>query len=168
MAEILTISSILVNNANEISNILIVSALLIAFVISISEYKSKIYEYITNRRNKWWFVIMALLMAYLIYATEHGLFTGAWLIIAVLLGVLYTIVTFYSITPRYFSDFQNPVLRYYEKRLYQGSCSNTTEGYYSSGAFYSGVPGYGIEYPNWTCSASGACLCRDIYPAIID
>lgn len=38
MAEILTISSILVNNANEISNILIVSALLIAFVISISEY----------------------------------------------------------------------------------------------------------------------------------
>lgn len=120
MAEILTISSILVNNANEISNILIVSALLIAFVISISEYKSKIYEYITNRRNKWWFVIMALLMAYLIYATEHGLFTGAWLIIAVLLGVLYTIVTFYSITPRYFSDFQNPVLRYYEKRLYQG------------------------------------------------
>jgi len=61
VAEILTISSILVNNANEISNILIVSALLIAFVISISEYKSKIYEYITNRRNKF----MQRNMAYL-------------------------------------------------------------------------------------------------------
>ena len=56
MTNVLTIADLILSNADNISNFLIIAALFFAALIGIAEYKSRLWEYITNRRNRWWFV----------------------------------------------------------------------------------------------------------------
>ena len=77
MADILTITDLILSHADSISSFLMVVALLVAFIIAMAEYKHKLWEYITNRRNKWWFVyLLVTLFGILFFGITHGLATA--------------------------------------------------------------------------------------------
>ena len=119
MVEVFSISSALTTTGN-ITMFLMVAAILTAAFISIYEYKGKLLEYITNRRNKWWFTASALFFAALVFLWTGKKLPDKYLFVLAFAYVVFVIDCFYSLQPRYFSDFQNPVLRYYEKKLYNG------------------------------------------------
>lgn len=119
MVEIFSISSALTTTGN-ITMLLMVAAILIAAFIGIYEYKGDLLEYITNRRNKWWFAVSALFFAVLVFLWTGKKLPDDYMFVLVFAYVVFVIDCFYSLQPRFFSDFQNPVLRYYEKKLYNG------------------------------------------------
>lgn len=114
MVEIFSISSALTTTGN-ITMLLMVAAILIAAFIGIYEYKGELLEYITNRRNKWWFAVSALFFAVLVFLWTGKKLPDDYMFVLAFAYVVFVIDCFYSLQPRFFSDFQNPVLRYYEK-----------------------------------------------------
>lgn len=56
MSDIISIADLLVNQSEHLLAVLAIAAILIAIVVCFAEYKTALYEYITNRRNKWWFI----------------------------------------------------------------------------------------------------------------
>ena len=56
MTDILTIGDLIQSNADNLSTFLIIVAIVASIVIGIAEYKSRLFEYITNIRNRFWFI----------------------------------------------------------------------------------------------------------------
>lgn len=121
MTDALTIADFLLSHAGDISNYLMIGALVIAVSIGLAEHKSKLIEYITNRRNKWWFVYLAVVLAAIIFLRSRSLLAGYWLIIISVLWFLYGLSCVLSLKPKRFMKYTHPVLRRYEKWLYDGS-----------------------------------------------
>lgn len=63
MIDVLSIADLIRSNADNISTFFIIAALIAAFAVGIAEYKSKLWEYITNRRNRFWFIYDLLMFA---------------------------------------------------------------------------------------------------------
>lgn len=122
MADILTITDLILSHADSISSFLMVVALLVAFIIAMAEYKHKLWEYITNRRNKWWFVYLLVTLFGILFFRDHSWLSNGWLIIVSVIWVLYAVACLCSLKPKRFINYSNPVLKTYEKRLGDG-CS---------------------------------------------
>lgn len=127
MTDVLSIADLIHSNADNISTILIIAALIAAFAIGIAEYKSKLWEYITNRRNRFWFIYDLLMFAAILFTWKREWIRGYWLIGTVVLWVAYTIVIIFSLKPKRFMDYTNPVLKRYEKWLSDGSSIEHTD-----------------------------------------
>lgn len=121
MNKALTIANLVLAHAEDISTFLIVSAFVVAGIIWISEYKEKTWKYITNRRNKWWFIYAALLFAAILFVRIRGYLFGYWLIAVSVSWMIYFIVIIYSLKPKRFTGYGNLILRKYEKWLEDGS-----------------------------------------------
>ena len=123
MTDVLSIADLIHSNADNISTFLIIAALIAAFAIGIAEYKSKLWEYITNRRNRLWFIYDLLMFAAILFTWKREWIRVYWLIGTVVLWVAYTIVIIFSLKPKRFMNYTNPVLMRYEKWLNKsGAC----------------------------------------------
>lgn len=120
MADVLTIADLILSYAENISTILIVVCLIVAAIIGIAEYKSKFITYIINRRNKWWFAYLFLMLAAIVFLRLKSYLSGYWLIAVSVLWVLYGVECIISLKPKRFMNYSSPVLRRYEKRLNDG------------------------------------------------
>ncbi len=121
MADVLAIAEIIFTNADNISTLLMIAALIAAAVIGVAEYRSRLWEYITNRRNRFWFIYGLLMATAILFTWKHGWIHGYWLIGIVVLWVAYTIAIISSLKPKRFMGYSNPILRCYEKWLSDGS-----------------------------------------------
>lgn len=121
MADVLTITDLLLSYAGDISLFLIVVCLTAAAVVSIAEYRNKILAYVFNRRNKWWFVYLALTLAVIIFLRSNSCLSDGWLIVVSALWALYGMECLFSLKPKRFMDYRNPILKRYEKWLNNGS-----------------------------------------------
>ena len=121
MTDVLTIADLVLSHADDISNFLIAAALIIAFIIGIAEYKSKLWEYIKNRRNKWWFVYLMVMLAAIVFFKSKSWITGYWLIAVSALWLICGIVCIRSLKPKRFMSYSNPTIKKYEKWLEDGS-----------------------------------------------
>lgn len=121
MSDILTITDFILSNAENISTVLIAAALVAAFVVGFAEYKSKLWEYITNRRNKWWFVYAAITLAAILFLRVRLWLTGQWLIGASVLWIVYIAAFLVSLRPKHFGEYTYPTFRRYEKWICDGS-----------------------------------------------
>lgn len=121
MIDVLTIADLILSNADNISIFLIVAALIAAAIIGAAEYKSKLWEYMTNRRNKWWFVYLFVTFAAIVFFRLKSRLYGYWLIAVSALWLIYAIVCIVSLKPKRFMGYTNPILKRYEKWLYAGT-----------------------------------------------
>ena len=53
-----------------------IAALIAAFAIGIAEYKSQLWEYITIRRNRFWFIYDLLMFAAILFTWKKGWIRG--------------------------------------------------------------------------------------------
>ena len=120
LTEVLTITDLMFSNADNISALLVAVALIIAVIIGITEYKSKLWEYITNRRNKWWFAYAAVMFAAILFFRGRSWLTGCRLIGVSTLWVLYVAACYFSLKPKQFTDCADPILKRYAKKLGDG------------------------------------------------
>lgn len=120
MTNVLTIADLILSNADNISNFLIIAAALVAVLIGINEYRSRLWKYITNRRNKWWFAYAAVTFATILLFRSRSLLTGYLLVAVTVLWVWYLIVCIRSIRPKRFMNYKNWILKRYEKWLGDG------------------------------------------------
>lgn len=118
MTDIFTIADLILSNAGNISNFLIIVSLIAAGIIGVAGYQSKLKEYIINRRNRWWFVYLFVMFAAIVFFRSKSFLAGYWLIAVSALWFLYAIACMVSLKPKRFMGYTNPVLRRYEKRLY--------------------------------------------------
>lgn len=121
MTDVLTIADLILSNADNISKFLIIIALTIAVAIGIAEHKSKLWDYIISRRNKWWFVYAAVMFSAIVFFRSRLWLRGYWLIAASVFWVGYVIACIRALKPKHFMNYSNPVLRRYEKWLGDGS-----------------------------------------------
>ena len=121
VADILAAAELILARAGDISNLVILAAVLAAAAVGMAEYKSKLWSYITNRRNKWWFMYLLLTLAAVVFMRVKGWLGGGWLITVSVLWLLYGIACVQSLKPKQFMGFTDPVLRRYEKWLFDGS-----------------------------------------------
>ena len=120
LTDVLTITDLLFSNADNISAFLVAAALILAVIIGITEYKSKLWEYITNRRNKWWFAYAAVMFAAILFFRSRSWLTGCRLIGVSALWVLYVAACYFSLKPKQFTDCADPILKRYAKKLGDG------------------------------------------------
>lgn len=152
MTDVLTIADLILSNADSISTFLIIAALIAAFAIGIAEYKSKLWEYITNRRNRFWFIYDLLMFAAILFIWKRGYIHGYWLIGTVALWFVYTIVIILSLKPKRFMGYSNPVLRRYEKWLGDGSSIEHTDYFRKPSHWYLFTAEDKLEYHMLGCS----------------
>ena len=127
LAPRITTQHLILSNADNISTILMIAALIAAFAIGIAEYKSQLWEYITIRRNRFWFIYDLLMFAAILFTWKKGWIRGYWLIGTVVLWVAYTMAIIFSLKPKRFMNYTNPVLKRYEKWLSDGSSIEHTD-----------------------------------------
>lgn len=135
MTDVLTIADLILSNADKISKLLMIVALVAAFAIGIAEYKGKLWEYITNRRNRYWFIYDLLMFAAIIFLRQNHRVSGYWLITIVVLWIAYTIAIILSLKPKRFMNYSDPILRRYEKWLGDG-CSIEHVDYFRKPHWY--------------------------------
>lgn len=121
MVDVLSIADLILSHAGDMSSLLMVTCVIAAIAISVAEYKDKIPTYILNRRNKWWFAYLALTLAVIVFLRLNSRLSGCWLITVSALWALYGMECFFSLKPKRFMNYRNPVLRRYEKWLNNGS-----------------------------------------------
>lgn len=121
MTDILTIADLILSNADNISMFLVIVALAMAVAIGFEEYKNKLWEYIKNRRNKWWFVYAAIVFAAIVFFRSRSWIRGYLLIGVSFIWVTYVIACIHSLKPKRFMDYSNSVLKRYEKWLSDGN-----------------------------------------------
>ena len=120
MADLLTIIDYLISNADRISSAVIVVAVVLSLLIGLAEYKGKLIEYVSNRRNKYWFILLLLSLAIIVYFQKKGCIGGLWLVAIAICWLVYGISCVLALRPKFFSKYNNWVLRRYEKWLSAG------------------------------------------------
>ena len=71
MADIISIADFFINRPENFTMVVAAAAVLVSFIVAITEYKSNLLAYITNRRNKWWFVYFLLSGVALLFLWRH-------------------------------------------------------------------------------------------------
>lgn len=151
MSEIISIVEILINHKNNAIEFLTALAIAIAFVIGFNEYKKQLWKYITHRRNKWWFIYAILSLAAINFLWSKGYLNLPGLFLVFTVFVFYCVVCVKSLKPKFFSNFKDPLLRSYEKKLYQGLVAENIDYFRSDSHWYFFTVEDKLEYQMLRC-----------------
>lgn len=151
MTEIISITEILIDHKNKAVELFTIFAVVAAFAIGFFEYKNKLLYYITHRRNKWWFVYLILSFATLFLLWIKDFFYVKDLFLLLTLFVLYTFVCIRSLKPKFFSDFKDPILHCYEKKLYRGLVAENIDYFRKDSHWYFFTAEDKLEYQMLRC-----------------
>lgn len=108
-------------NPGEGMTFIIVFLLSAGFVILVHEHKTKLWKYVTNRRNKWYVAFSCFTAAFLILSFHKQWIQGIWCWIITILWIIYTFYTLIDLKPLDFISYRNPILKRYKKYLYEGT-----------------------------------------------
>lgn len=151
MTDILTIGDLIQSNADNLSTFLIIVAIVASIVIGIAEYKSRLFEYITNIRNRFWFIYGLVMFAAIIFCHQKCWINGYWFIGSVVFWVLYAIAIILSLKPKRFMGCSDPVLKRYEKWLIDGRSNDHIDFFRKSPPWYLFTAEDKLEYYMLAC-----------------
>ena len=93
----ISITEFLIENQGRIIPALVVLCFVLASIIALFEYKDKLWERIVNPRNKWNFVILIVLTAFLLVLASSRSVPVLLLLVDVVLWALFLIACFVSL-----------------------------------------------------------------------
>ena len=121
MTNAFTITDAILSHSEHISYVIICVAIISAITVGIAEYKKKLWSYITNKRNKWMFICLAIILALLV-ALHHKHWIEGWnLIFASAAWLVASVAYVVSLRPKRFIGFSDLTLKQYERWLFDGS-----------------------------------------------
>lgn len=151
MADIISIADFFINRPENFTMVVAAAAVLVSFIVAITEYKSNLLAYITNRRNKWWFVYFLLSGVALLILWRRATFSRYALILSAILWGMYTISFFRSLKPKSFNSFSDPILRHYENLLIRGYAIENIQYFEKPGHWYLCTAEEKLEYALLSC-----------------
>ena len=99
MESVFNITGFIIDHQGSLTATVVVGCFVLALIIAVAEYRDRLWKRIINRRNKWYFVFLAVMAGILIILSSKHIIIFPWVIVNMALWISLLILCFSSLRP---------------------------------------------------------------------